>query len=444
MVKVFSIDELKALAKMDFPLAIQRADIFPLDPSSLFVSKADADLYAAGGADARGLGGTVYAGQIISVVENNVVSLYTVETNGTLKAVGGDVYADLADLTSKVNAILADADENLNTFAEVKAKFDSLPKDMVVSGGEVRKATEADKEKDSKVVIGEEYIILTIANSETVLYIPAKSLVDAYTGGEYVSVSDANVIDVNVTALETKLTTDGYAKQTDIATATSTLATQESLNTVSGKVDTNTQNIATNTAAIATANETLATKANQSDLETATGRIDTIENNVAVIKVKDVDSTASNGAHLELDAEGKVKVVVDKTVIATVADIKVKTVNTTDAPNGVKLTLSETGELGVSVDPTELKKGVVYDATEIKTKNKIGSFAAETPVESILTTLNSDISSAISGGLTQIKPGNGIDVSEVAENKQTVSVKVAENSNLAVDASGLSLVWIEE
>lgn len=435
MVKVFSIDELKALAKMDFPLAIQRADIFPLDPSSLFVSKADADLYAAGGADARGLGGTVYAGQIISVVENNVVSLYTVETNGTLKAVGGDVSADLADLTSKVNAILADADENLNTFAEVKAKFDSLPKDMVVSGGEVRKATEADKEKDSKVVVGEEYIILTIANSETVLYIPAKSLVDAYTGGEYVSVSGANVIDVNVTALETKLTTDGYAKQTDIATATSTLATQESFNTISGKVDTNTQNIATNTADIVTANGEIAKKANQSDLDTATERIGAIETNVANIKVKDVDSTVSNGVKLALSEAG---------VISVVADIKVKTVNTTDESNGVKLTLSEAGELGVSVDPTELKKGVVYDATEIKTKNKIGSFAAETPVESILTTLNSDISSAISGGLTQIKPGNGIDVSEVAENKQTVSVKVAENSNLAVDASGLSLVWIEE
>lgn len=434
MVKVFSIDELKALAKMDFPLAIQRADVFPLDPSSLFVSKADADLYAAGGADARGLGGTVYAGQIVSVVENNVVSLYTVETNGTLKAVGGDVSADLADLTSKVNAILAEADENLNTFAEVKAKFDSLPKDMVVSGGEVRKATEADKEKDASVVVGEEYIILTIANSETVLYIPAKSLVDAYTGGDYVSVSKANVIDVNITALEAKLTADNYAKKADITTATSTLATQESLNTVSAKVDNNAKNIQTNTDAIAAANEAIATKADQSALDTANGEITSIKSSVADIKVKDVNLEASNGVKLALSEAG---------VISVVADIKVKTVNTT-ASNGVNLTLSDTGELGVSVDPTAFKEGVAYDATDIKTKADIGTITAGTSVESALSTLNDKITSAVSGGLTNIVAGNGVEVSGVADNSQTVSVKVAPNSNLAVDASGLSLVWIEE
>lgn len=433
MVKVFSIDELKALAKMDFPLAIQRADVFPLDPSSLFVSKADADLYAAGGADARGLGGTVYAGQIVSVVENNVVSLYTVETNGTLKAVGGDVSADLADLTSKVNAILANADENLNTFAEVKAKFDSLPKDMVVSGGEVRKATEADKEKDASVVVGEEYIILTIANSETVLYIPAKSLVDAYTGGDYVSVSEANVIDVNITALEAKLTADDYAKKADITTATSTLATQESLNTVSAKVDNNEKNIQTNNDAIIAANETIATKADQSALDTANGEIASIKSSVADIKVKDVDPTASNGVKLALQ-DG---------VISVVADIKVKTVNTT-ASNGVNLTLSDAGELGVSVDPAKLKEGVAYDATDIKTTTKIGTIAAGTSVESALSTLNDKITSSVSGGLTNIAAGNGIEVSAFADNSQTVSVKVAPNSNLAVDESGLSLVWIEE
>ena len=391
MVKVFSIDELKALAKMDFPLAIQRADVFPLDPSSLFVSKADADLYAAGGADARGLGGTVYAGQIISVVENNVVSLYTVETNGTLKAVGGDISADLADLTSKVN-----------------------------------------------VVFGEEYIILTIANSETVLYIPAKSLVDAYTGGDYVSVSNSNVIDVNVAALEAKLTADDYAKKADITTATSTLATQESLNALSAKVNNNTTNIQANTDAIASANQTIATKADQSALEAATGRIDAIATNVADIKVKDVDKTPSNGVNLELSEAG---------VISVVANIKVKEVNVTPS-NGVKLTLSETGELGVSVDPTTFKEGVAYDATDIKTKADIGdgAIAAGTSVESALTTLNNKITSAISGGLTNINAGNGIEVSEVSGNSQTVSLAIADkdNSNLHADASGLSLVWIEE
>lgn len=194
--------------------------------------------------------------------------------------------------------------------------------------------------------------------------------------------------------------------------------------------------IGQNTADIASANETIATKADQSALEAATRRIDAIETNVADIKVKDVDTTASNGVNLELSEAG---------VISVVANIKVKEVNVAPS-NGVKLTLSETGELGVSVDPTTFKEGVAYDATDIKTKADIGNgaIAAGTSVESALTTLNNKITSAISGGLTNIVAGNGIEVSEVSDNSQTVSVKVAPNSNLAVDASGLSLVWIEE
>lgn len=251
----------------------------------------------------------------------------------------------------------------------------------------------------------------------------------------------------------------GYAKTTDvtasidaakeelggqITTATSDL--QEKIDTKvtaekgkslieDGKID----QIGQNTADIATANETLATKANQSDLDAATERIDAIETNVANIKVKDVNPAASNGVKLALSEDG---------VLSVVADIKVKTVNTTDESNGVKLTLSEAGELGVSVDPAKLKEGVAYDATEIKTKADIGNgaIAAGTSVESALTTLNNKITSAVSGGLTNIGVGDGLHVTDVANNSQTISLVIADkdNSNLAVDASGLSLVWIEE
>ena len=156
------------------------------------------------------------------------------------------------------------------------------------------------------------------------------------------------------------------------------------------------------------------------------------------VKVKDVDKTPSNGVNLERSEAG---------VISVVANIKVQEVNVAPS-NGVKLTLSETGELGVSVDPTAFKEGVSYDATDIKTKADIGdgAIAAGTSVESALTTLNNKISSAISGGLTNVVAGNGIEVSGVSGNSQTVSIKVADkdNSNLHADASGLSLVWIEE
>ena len=194
--------------------------------------------------------------------------------------------------------------------------------------------------------------------------------------------------------------------------------------------------IGQNTADIAAANQTIATKADQSALEAATGKIAAIETNVANIKVKDVDKTPNNGVNLKLSEAG---------VISVVANIKVKEVNVAPS-NGVKLTLSETGELGVSVDPTTFKEGVSYDATDIKTKADIGTITAGTSVESALTTLNNKITSAVSGGLTNVVAGNGIEVSDFSDNSQTVSIKVADkdNSNLHADASGLSLVWIEE
>lgn len=243
-----------------------------------------------------------------------------------------------------------------------------------------------------------------------------------------------------------------YAKTTDVnASIGSAKAELEgkittATNDLQGKIDTKVtaeegkslietakiDQIGQNTADIAAANQTIATKADQSALDAATGRIDAIATNVANIKVKDVDKTPSNGVNLELSEAG---------VISVVANIKVKEVNVAPS-NGVKLTLSETGELGVSVDPTAFKEGVAYDATDIKTKADIGTITAGTSVESALSTLNDKITSAVSGGLTNINAGNGIEVSGVSGNSQTVSIKVADkdNSNLHADASGLSLV----
>lgn len=193
MAKILTEEILKDLKKFDLPKGYQRTGEFPFDPSSVFASKADADLYAAGGADSRGLSGTRYAGQPIAVVENGVTTLYTVEPNDTLKAVVGDVSADLATLTSKIDAILAGNHEGLDSLADVKAKFDSL-KDLVVESGVVRVATEEELTADPSLVTEDLYIVLTIKNSNEKLFIPAKALVDVYTESDYVAVSDTNVI----------------------------------------------------------------------------------------------------------------------------------------------------------------------------------------------------------------------------------------------------------
>lgn len=469
MAKILTEEILKALKKFDLPKGYQRTGEFPLDPSSVFASKADADLYAAGGADSRGLSGTRYAGQLIAVVENGVTTLYTVESNDTLKAVGGDVSANLATLTSRVDAILAGNHEGLDSLADVKAKFDSL-KDLVVESGVVRVATEEELAADGSLIIGDLYIVLTIKNSNEKLFIPAKALVDVYTGSDYVAVSDSNVISLKITDLEAKLVTDEFAKKSDITDITSTLATTESVNAVKATADAAASKADVNEGKIGT-------------LENIVGNAESglvkdvadIKTNLTGYEVKSVDSTASNGVALELSEAGVLKVTADVSALATkesvdtistkvenlTANLKVKDVNTT-ASNGVSLSLTD-GTVGVSVDVATLtpkvKENLDLKANEVKISAAIGgtpdapNYAADSTVQAVLSGMDSrikanadSIKTAVAGGVTAIKPGDGIEVNTKGEGGTTqpiVKVKVNPESNIRANESGLDLVWLE-
>lgn len=469
MAKILTEEILKALKKFDLPKGYQRTGEFPLDPSSVFASKADADLYASGGADSRGLSGTRYAGQLIAVVENGVTTLYTVESNDTLKAVGGDVSADLATLTSRVDAILAGNHEGFDSLADVKAKFDSL-KDLVVESGVVRVATEEELASDTSLITGDLYIVLTIKNSNEKLFIPAKALVDVYTGSDYVAVSDTNVISLKITDLEAKLVTDEFAKKSDITDITSTLATTESVNAVKATADAAASKADVNEGKIGT-------------LENIVGNAESglvkdvadIKTNLTGYEVKSVDSTASNGVALELSEAGVLKVTADVSALATkesvdtistnvenlTANLKVKDVNTT-ASNGVSLSLTD-GKVGVSVDVATLtpkvKENLDLKANEVKISAAIGgttdapNYAADSTVQTVLSGMDSrikanadSIKAAVAGGVTAIKPGDGIEVNTNGEGGTTqpiVKVKVNEDSNIRATESGLDLVWLE-
>lgn len=77
-------------SKIDFPKPFQRTGKFPLDRSELFSSYADAVKYAAGNRqdpDSRGLCGTSYVGQTITVYENDVVTDYKILPNRTLQKI---------------------------------------------------------------------------------------------------------------------------------------------------------------------------------------------------------------------------------------------------------------------------------------------------------------------------------------------------------------------
>lgn len=76
---------------LDWAMPFGRTGKFPLDRTDLFSSYVDAVKYAAGNdsdPDSRNLQGTSYVGQIITVYENDVVSVYKIDANRTLSQVG--------------------------------------------------------------------------------------------------------------------------------------------------------------------------------------------------------------------------------------------------------------------------------------------------------------------------------------------------------------------
>jgi hypothetical protein len=85
-----SFNENNIKSKADWVNALKRTTKAPLDRSSIFGSYDDAVLYASGGGDSRGLGGSSYIGQVITVYEDDKVDVYVIDSNKTLKGVGGD------------------------------------------------------------------------------------------------------------------------------------------------------------------------------------------------------------------------------------------------------------------------------------------------------------------------------------------------------------------
>lgn len=72
------------------------------------------------------------------------------------------------------------------------------PKDMVVTGGEIIIATEEEED----LIIGEKYLKLTIANQTAPVYIAVTDLVDVYTAGNGIEISETNEISVKLALLK--------------------------------------------------------------------------------------------------------------------------------------------------------------------------------------------------------------------------------------------------
>ncbi len=272
---------------------------------------------------------------------------------------------------------------------------------------------------------------------QNVSYVPVKDLVDTYTAGSYVTI-DANQISVDYESLKTQINTDLVSPvvvtvngiEGRLSTAEGKISTLETasadyvarigvLETAKGDHE---NRIAT---LEAVEHPTLAQVTTlETNYETLNTNVINISNNVADIKVKDVDTTASNGVALKLAADGKVGITVN---IDTIADavIAKHEVPTPDASDIVLSANIGTVENPDRYSTADTVQGIISDLNA--------------RIESI----DADIQSALEGGVTGIEAMNGITVDASTATKPKVGVKIANGSALKATADGLDITWEE-
>ena len=142
------------------------------------------------------------------------------------------------------------------------------------------------------------------------------------------------------------------------------------------------------------------------------------------------------GQRLMTDAEGtKLAGIADGAQVNVIEAIKV---------NGVEAKVAEGGKLAeVTVDGTKVLVGadIQGDVKNPETGeiSKETVYGSATTLAAVLQGIQDSVSVAVSGGLTSVVAGNGVEVSAVASNKQTVSVKVsaAEGNMITADENGI-------
>lgn len=265
--------------------------------------------------------------------------------------------------------------------------------------------------------------VFNTANGESTNEVDVNDLVDTYTAGDYITITDA-VIAVDYESLKSKINTDLVAPA--IATVTAIDGRLQIAESKIGVLESASSDYVARIGILETAkadhesriatlegvqHPTLAQVTTlETNYETLNTNVTNISNTVADIKVKDVDSTASNGVSLKIDTAGKIGVSVD---IDSIADAVIA------------------------------KHVVDFDAETIKTTNAVGSNEAGASVQTVLENLDSRIKAAVSGGVTSVAAGSGITVDSSDSNNPKVSVKVVDGSALRATADGVDLIWEE-
>lgn len=228
---------------------------------------------------------------------------------------------------------------------------------------------------------------------QNVTYVPVKDLVDTYTAGDYIQISDTNVISLNAVKLSLDLgLNDKFAQ------------------------------IEANTTAIGDANSGLVADVakNTSDIDKVNTNVQGLASQFTNLKslgvVNRVDATPSNGIGLtSVETEdgsvvAKISVDIDELAEAVIAKHEIPTPTASD--------------IIVSAVPNS-------------------SFETDTTVQDAIINLDNRIANAVAGGMTGIMNGPGISVTGQSTNP-TVSVVLADNSALQfTDDNKIDLVWSE-
>lgn len=263
---------------------------------------------------------------------------------------------------------------------------------------------------------------------QNVTYVPVKELVDTYTAGDYITISN-NVVSVDINSLTAQIKSDiSYDEITsNIETLTTAVGDDKS-----GLI----ADVAKNTSDISSINEVLTplsatVEGHSTTIDQHTGSINSLAGKVVTIMtgaLTHVDDTASHGIKLEYsdkELEGDwtakaVKVSVDLEALRE--DLQV------DA-DSVLLT-------------TDIKDSENAETARYETGDSVQSILAD--LNARVLSINTDIESALGEGLIGIEAGKGIAVDATTnKNKPSVSVKVAANSALKTTTDGLDIFWSE-
>ena len=308
----------------------------------------------------------------------------------------------------------------------------NIPKDQFLKSAEFIASLSVDDATTYGLESGKPHLKFTwqldidssIDGVQNITFIPVKDLVDTYTGDNtYISIGNDNVISLDLARVARDVSDNLHlgATQLTVTELSNTINGKDDNPGLVAKVDSLTTKYGIHEIDIETINSTLGEQA--LTIGAHTKSITDINTEITAIKAQNVvntiDDTAVNGINLtsSADENGKVtaKINVDIDTLATAV---------IDAAN----------------IPAPIAENIAVSAFGT-------TYTEDTNVQAVLESLDSRIKAAVSGGVTSVVAGVGINVTATDANNPTVSVKtsdlVVSGSALTVTDNKIDICWSE-